>query len=238
MKIKRLISIAALVSVPLIAVFTALNRSFRWDVAAAATAVLSCVPMFLSFEKRSVSARELVLISVMTAFSVAGRFVFAAIPFFKPVTALVVLTAMYFGEQAGFMVGAMSALISNIYFGQGAWTPFQMFCWGFLGFLAGLLNKKKLLENPIALCVYGVFSGAAFSVVMDVWTTLSADGTLTAARLWASVLAALPITAAYCVSNVIFLMLLQKPVGKRLERLKTKYGIFGERSEGFQQKQV
>ena len=204
MKIKNIIGTAALISALLAAVLAAFRGVLRWELATVIAAVLCCVPMFLAFEKRVPSARELVLLAVMTAFSSAGRFIFSAVPFFKPVTAIVVLTAMYFGKQAGFMVGALSAVISNIYFGQGAWTPFQMFSWGFIGWLAG----------------------AAYSVIMEVWTTLSADGEFSVTRWGASMLAAMPVTLIYCVSNSVFLLLLRKPVGKRLERLKTKFAVF------------
>lgn len=86
--------------------------------------------------------QKIALIAVMTAMSVAGRFVFAALPGFKPVTAVVVLCGMYLGADAGFICGALSALISNCYFGQGPWTPFQMLVWGIIGLVAGLSGKQ------------------------------------------------------------------------------------------------
>lgn len=226
---KKLIGQAALVAVPLVAVLgITLFGGRRWDVAAVLAAFLCCVPFFLSFENRKPAAREVVLIAVMTAFSVAGRVIFAAVPFFKPVTAVVIISAMYFGPQAGFMTGAMSALISNIWFGQGAWTPFQMFCWGFIGWMAGMLNRRDWLESPLPLCVYGALAGVLYSLVMDMWTVLSADGTFSLSRWLAVTASSLPIMAVYCVSNVAFLLLLRKPLGKKLERLKTKYGVFCE----------
>lgn len=200
----------------------------RWDIAAVLIAFLSCVPFFLAFDSRAPKAREVVLVSVMTAFSAAGRVAFAVVPFFKPVTAIVVMAAMYFGPYAGFMTGAMSALISNIYFGQGAWTPFQMLCWGMVGFAAGLLNRKGLLESPLWLSVYGALAGAVYSVMMDVWTVLSADGVLNMERFLAVVLAGLPVMVTYCVSNVVFLLVLRRPLGGTLRRLKEKYGVFCE----------
>ncbi len=226
---RKLIAAAALIAVPLAAILgIVLWNGERWDIAAVIAAFLCCVPFFFSFERRAPMAREVVLVAVMTAFSAAGRFIFAAIPFFKPVTAIVVITAMHFGPQAGFMTGAMSALISNIYFGQGAWTPFQMFCWGMIGFIAGLLNKSGLLEKPVLLCIYGVFAGAMYSVIMDIWTVLSVDNMLDFERLFATFAASLPITAAYCVSNAVFLLVLRKPLGGKLRRLKTKFGVFCE----------
>lgn len=190
-----------------------------------ALSVVACIPFFVSFEKGKNDARRIVIIAVMTALSVAGRFVFAPIPFFKPVTAIVIITAIYLGAEAGFITGAFSAVVSNFYFGQGPWTPFQMFAWGLIGFLAGLL-AKRLLESKALLIIFGALSGVVFSFIMDVWTTLWADGTFNIARFIASITTAAPFTVVYMVSNVIFLLLLTKPIGRKLQRLKTKYGIF------------
>lgn len=190
-----------------------------------ALSVVACIPFFVSFEKGKNDARRIVIIAVMTALSVAGRFVFAPIPFFKPVTAIVIITAIYLGAEAGFITGAFSAVVSNFYFGQGPWTPFQMFAWGLIGFLAGLL-AKRLLESKVLLIIFGALSGVVFSFIMDVWTTLWADGTFNIARFIASITTAAPFTVVYMVSNVIFLLLLAKPIGRKLQRLKTKYGIF------------
>lgn len=190
-----------------------------------ALSVVACIPFFVSFEKGKNDARRIVIIAVMTALSVAGRFVFAPIPFFKPVTAIVIITAIYLGAEAGFITGAFSAVVSNFYFGQGPWTPFQMFAWGLIGFLAGLL-AKRLLESKVLLIIFGALSGVVFSFIMDVWTTLWADGTFNIARFIASITTAAPFTVVYMVSNVIFLLLLTKPIGRKLQRLKTKYGMF------------
>lgn len=103
-----------------------------------------------------------------------------------------------------------------------------MLAWGLIGFLAGLL-AKKLVESKVLLIIYGALSGIAFSFIMDVWTTLWADGTFNIARFVASITTAAPFTVVYMVSNVIFLLLLTKPIGSKLQRLKTKYGIFRTR---------
>ncbi|MBQ7646391.1 MAG: ECF transporter S component [Clostridia bacterium] len=186
--------------------------------------ILSCVPFFLRYEKKKPDTKELVLIAALTALSVAGRMLFAFLPGFKPVTALVVLTALYFGKEAGFMTGALSAVVSNFYFGQGPWTPFQMLSWGLIGFIAGLL-ASPLKKSKVLLCVYGALSGVMFSMLMDVWTVIWADGYFNISRYAAAIVTALPVTAVYAASNVVFLLLLSKPLGKILGRLKTKYGI-------------
>ncbi len=184
---------------------------------------LACVPFFISFEKNS-SARRIVLLAVMTSLSVAGRFIFAPIPFFKPVTAIVVISGMYFGCEFGFLTGALSALISNFYFGQGAWTPFQMFSWGIIGFIAGLVSNS-LIRSKVILIIYAVFAGILYSLLMDIWTVLWMDGVFNPIRFYGAVVTALPVTAQYIISNIIFLLILTPLFGKKIERLKTKYLI-------------
>ena len=131
---------------------------------------------------------------------------------------------MYFGGEAGFLTGALSAVISNFYFGQGPWTPFQMFSWGIIGFFAGLI-AEPLKRSRIILSVYAVLSGVLYSFLMDVWTVLWADGYFNISRYLAALASAVPFTAVYAVSNLVFLLLLARPIGKILERIKTKYAL-------------
>ena len=188
--------------------------------------LLTLLPFFITFEKRQTSTRLLVVLAVLVALSVVGRFLFAAIPGFKPVTAIVILSAIYFGAEAGFLVGALTALISNIYFGQGPWTPFQMFAWGIIGFSAGLpLIRRLLVNSKLALLLIGMFSGIFFSLLMDIWTVLSIDGTFNWKRYVTAVGLSVPFMITYAISNVIFLFLTIKPIGEKLARIKMKYGI-------------
>lgn len=168
----------------------------------------------------------MVVIAVMIALSVVGRFLFLAVPGFKPVTAIVIITAVYFGAEAGFLVGALTALISNMYFGQGPWTPFQMFSWGVIGLLAGLpYIRTYLLQNKGLIMLFGIFAGVLFSLLMDVWTVLSIDGVFNIKRYITMVGLSIPFMVTYAVSNVIFLLLTIKPIGDKLARIKLKYGM-------------
>ena len=130
-------------------------------------AVFSLLLFIAGFEKKVTGTRRMVLVAIMTAISVLGRF----IPFFKPITAITVITAMYLGSESGFLVGALSALLSNFYFGQGPWTAFQMLAWGLIGWIAGAVSPY-LKKSRILLLAYGVISGIIFSLIMDVWTVL------------------------------------------------------------------
>src|SRR5699024_776871 len=185
------------------------------------------IPFFISYENRESNTRLMVVFAVLIALSVIGRFIFAAIPGFKPVTAIVAIAAMFFGAEAGFLIGALSAFISNIYFGQGPWTPFQMFSWGMIGFLAGLpFIRKQLLKSKVMLALFGIFAGVIFSLMMDVWSVMSIDGMFNLNRYIAAVSLSFPFMMIYAISNVIFLLLIIKPIGEKLNRLKTKYGLY------------
>ena len=185
-----------------------------------AVTVLSVLFFLCGFEKKKIGTRRLILVCVMTALSVVGRF----IPFFKPVTAFSMITGMYLGGEAGFLVGAMAAVISNFYFGQGPWTPFQMFAWGMTGLLSGILAVPLKRSKPFLL-VMGVLAGFFYSALMDVWTVLWAGGEPSLSAYLAALLTALPHTALYSGSNFIFLFFCAKPFGEKLERVKIKYGV-------------
>lgn len=99
------------------------------------------LPFFMIYEKRRPKAREIVLLAVMTAITVFAHIAFhlAAVPIG---TALVIVAGISMGPEAGFLVGALARFVCNFYQGQGPYTPWQMFCWGLLGFLAGLAFNK------------------------------------------------------------------------------------------------
>ena len=198
----------------------------KYNVISMAIALLSCIPFFIRFEKGKSGAREIVVIAVMTAFSVIGRLIFSPVPGFKPVTAITIIAGIALGAESGFMVGSLTAIVSNIFFGQGPWTPFQMFVWGVLGFLSGLIFYKKQTSNRFILAVIGLVGGIAYSMLMDIWTTVSMEGTFNILRYLFYISSSFPFMAIYAVSNVVFLFVLAKPFLEKLNRIKTKYGIF------------
>lgn len=194
----------------------------KYMVLAVVLAILVCIPAIVMYERKKVSTMELVTIAVMTAMCALGRSVFAPIPGFKPVTALVILSGAGLGPGAGFMTGALSAVVSNMQFGQGLWTPFQMMAWGLIGMTAGLLGKHIQKSRPVML-VFGCLSGIFYSLFMDV-CTLVMSGEGVSMRMYISLmLAGLPMTAVYAASDVIFLFVLGRPICRRLARLKLKY---------------
>jgi energy-coupling factor transport system substrate-specific component len=186
--------------------------------------ILTIAAFYLRFEKKKVRSRRLVIIAVMTALSVLGRFIFGALPAFKPITAIVIVTAIWMGPECGFMVGTLTALISNFYFGQGPWTPFQMLAWGFIGLTAGLLSKP-LKKNMVLLAIFGALSGVFYSCFMDIWTVLFYEEGFVWTLYKAALITAIPYIISYAVSTVVFLLLIGKPFGEKFDRVINKYGI-------------
>lgn len=201
-------------------------RDRRYLLLSVLMAAIACVPFYYAYEKKEGSTRRMVILAVMVVFAAAGRLLFAPIPGCKPVMAIVIITAVYLGAEAGFLTGSLAALISNLFFGQGPWTPFQMLAWGLPGYVAGLPFLKNRLKNRMFACLYGVAAGIFYSMFMDIWVVLSFEGEGTLARYQAVLISSLPSTFGYVVSNVIFLLLLMRPFGKKLERIGTKHGIF------------
>lgn len=131
------------------------------------------LPFFLVFEKRRPRAREIVVIAVMAALTICGNLLtYLFIPF-QAGTALVIVAGVSFGPEAGFLVGALARFVCNFFQGQGPWTPWQMFCWGLLGFLAGLVFNKvnaekansrdfKVILGPVVCVLISV--GLAFGI--------------------------------------------------------------------------
>ena len=209
------------VLVPMLAVTGSLfTNGSRHLLISLLAAGLSLLLFAAGFDRKKIGTRRMVICAVMTALAFAGRF----IPFLNPITAMAVITGIYMGSEAGFLVGSLSALLSNFYFGQGPWTVFQMLAWGLIGFFAGLL-AKPLKSNMVLLLIYGVICGVMYSFIMDIWTVLWYNKGFSFGLYGAAIISAIPYTVSYVLSNVLFLLLLFKPFGVKLERVKVKYGI-------------
>jgi energy-coupling factor transport system ATP-binding protein len=185
------------------------------------------LPFALVFESRKPQARELVVIAVLCAIAVAGRAAFFMLPQFKPVAALVIIAGVAFGGEAGFLVGAVTAFVSNMFLGQGPWTPWQMFAFGLIGFLAGVLFRKGLLRRDrAALCIFGALSAfAVYGLIMDSSMVLMYQIRPTWAMFLAAYLQGLPFNLVHAAATAFFLFVIARAMLEKLDRIKVKYGL-------------
>lgn len=180
-----------------------------------------CDIYFISgYERKNIGIRRLIVCAVMISICIVGRF----IPLFNPIACITILTAINLGSESGFLVGSMSILLSNFFYGQGPYTPFQMFAFGFIGYVAGLIGDK-LKKNYFLLIVYCIIAGVLYSNIMDIWTVLWYNDTFDFGLYLKALYTAIPFTILYVSSNLIFILILNKPFSHKFDRIKLKYGI-------------
>ena len=189
--------------------------------------LISFVVFALGFEKRKPRAREIVMLVCMISFAVIGRVIFYMTPQVKPCAAIIIITGIALGKKAGFLTGAMTAFVSNFFMGQGPWTPWQMFSFGIIGFLAGILYQKGILKaRKRDLCIYGFLSVVLiYGGIMNPASILMSYGYITPASLVAFYISGIPVDLVHALSTVIFLWFLSRPLLEKLERIKKKYGL-------------
>lgn len=185
------------------------------------------IPFFMVFEKRKPQVRELMMIAVLVGVAVAGRSAFFMLPQFKPVVAIVIISGVCLGAETGFLVGAMTGFVSNFFFGQGPWTVWQMFCFGIIGFLAGIFfqigwikRKRGSLAIFGGLATFFVYGG-----IINIGAMIMATGKFRFELLLTFYISALVFDIIHAAATVLFLILLANPMIEKIERVKVKYGL-------------
>lgn len=189
--------------------------------------IYTIIPFAMIFESRKPQARELIVIAVLSAIAVAGRGAFFMLPQFKPVVAIVIISGVCFGGESGFLVGAVTGFVSNFFFGQGPWTPWQMFAFGIIGFLAGILFQKGFLKKTrLSLCIYGGISTFfIYGIIMDTASLLMFTAKLSWKALLATYIAGISFNLVHAIATVFFLFVISQPMIEKLDRIKIKYGM-------------
>lgn len=226
----RLAAVVILVFIPLLIAFgIVFLRGRSYYFISICVIVAAMIPFFAIFEDRRPQARELVLISALVVIATAGRAVFFMLPHFKPVTALVIVAGVGLGAEAGFLAGAMTGFVSNFFFGQGPWTPWQMFAFGVIGFLAGLLFERRGREGQVPLvrlCLFGFLATVGiYGLLLDTSTALSVLDGLTWQSALACYVAGVPVNVTHGVSTVVFLLVCAQRMLKKISRMRRKYGL-------------
>ena len=126
------------------------------------------------------------------------------------------------------MIGATAAIVSNIFLGQGPWTPWQMFSWGMIGFIAGLLRNTFLMRKLWGRLLYGFAVGFLFGWIMNFWGLLGSLQEATWETVIAYYVANFYFDLSHAISNVIFLLLFSTSWITIFTRYKKKYGILDE----------
>ncbi|MBQ9762189.1 MAG: ECF transporter S component [Oscillospiraceae bacterium] len=184
------------------------------------------VPFFMAFEGRKPQARELVVVAVLSAIAIAGR-VAIPIPHFKAAFAIIMLAGIAFGPETGFIVGAITAFASNFFYGQGAFTPWQMMGYGAGGMLAGFLFRRGWL--PRNRWVMAAFGFAAVIVWVGPLLDCSHIFLTLGSTDWVGALGYLIsgfwVNLVQGVCTMLVMLLFGIPLLEKLDRIKMKYGM-------------
>ena len=185
------------------------------------------LPFVMIFEGRKPQARELVIIASLCGIGVAGRAAFFMLPQFKPVAAMVIISSVAFGGESGFLVGAMTMFLSNMLYGQGPWTPWQMFAMGIIGFLSGVLFRKGLLRRDrVSLAVFGGVSVfLVYGGIMNPASVLMFQSKVSWPMIITSWVTGAPFDLIHAAATVFFLLVMGEPMLEKLDRIKVKYGL-------------
>ena len=201
---------------------------FQIEQTAICTLVVACACIalfFVSYEKSKPGLRQIMPATVLGALAAFGRIFFAAIPDFKPVSAICIIAGVVFGKKSGFVVGCLAALVSNFFFGQGAWTPWQMYSWGLIGYLSGVFNNQNFFKHKAVLYVWAFLSPLLYGFILNSWYVVGFVHPIT----WESALltygAGLPLDVMHAIATVIFLIALYEPWKTKLLRVKRKYEL-------------
>ena len=225
--------LVALVIMPLVVWVCAVSDR-RYYLSALLVIAMTMAVFFLSFERRGPQARELALLAVMCALAVASRVV-VPFPNFKPTMAVILLAGIALGAERGFLCGSMTALVSNFFFSQGPWTPWQMMGYGMGGLIAGLLCAAGLLKRRpqrrrdiLALAAIGfVLIVAVVGPILDTSTyltvTMKSSGAAAAGPIYLTGL--LTTNLPHAAATALTLILFGRPFLAMLDRVQTKYGL-------------
>jgi energy-coupling factor transport system substrate-specific component len=181
---------------------------------------------FVWYERTHPSARVLALIATLAALAALGRIAFAALPNVKPTTDIVLIAGYVLGGAPGFVVGAVAAFASNLFFGQGPWTPWQMVAWGAVGVFGALLAKLTGRRmNRVSLALACAAAGLGYGAIMNLYDWVTYSGDHTWAKLVAAFATSLSFDVAHAVGNFLFCLAFGPALIHALARYRTRFDI-------------
>lgn len=224
---RRIVNICSIILLPVLLIITGLWMQ-SYALTSLLMVILALLPFFAAYEHRRPQPRELVPVAILAAVAALGRVIFAPLPQVKPTSAIVIIAGVALGPQAGFMTGALAALTSNFFFGQGPFTPWQMFAWGLMGFAAGFLGRRNLLNKRLPICVFGFVFSFIYGWITDIWQVVGFVRPITLPAVLLTFATSFYFDLTHAVSTVVFLLALALPWIRSLTRVRRKYGLLGE----------
>lgn len=194
-----------------------------WE--AASFLILAAVLLagFAWYERSRPPSQVVALVAALAALAIAGRIAFAAFPNVKPTTDIVILAGFALGGAPGFAVGALTALVSNFWFGQGPWTPWQMTGWGLCGVLGALLGGVSRNPSRLTLAAVCAAAGIAYGALLNFSLMATYGGELSLERFAALEARAVPFDVAHAMGNAILAFVAGPAMVRMLMRFRQRF---------------
>lgn len=183
------------------------------------------VPLYLAFRQQKIMPKLLAIMALLSALAVIAR-VIIPLPSFKPIFAVIILSGIAFGAEAGFLVGAVSAFASNFFYGQGPFSPWQMLAYGLAGLIAGLLFMKRLNKKPLTMGIFGFFC-----ILLIIGPLLDTCGiffmlpNITKETVLPLYRSGLPVNFSQGLCTFVTIFLFGRFFLEKMDRVKLQYGI-------------
>lgn len=204
-----------------------MTRGELWQLGSLALLASVLAAGFYWFERTRPSARIVATVAALVAFAVVGRILFAPFPNVKPTTDIVLIAGFVLGFAPGWTVGVLTALISNFYFMQGPWTPWQMFAWGVCGLLGAALARAGVGQGsarwPLAL--WCAFAGLIYGLIVNLGSAINVGSSDILTSYWLQLATSLPFDIAHAVANFVFFMLAGPLLIRMLARLRRREAL-------------
>ncbi|MEA1961916.1 MAG: DUF6580 family putative transport protein [Bacillota bacterium] len=218
----RYLVVVLCIAVLLLASIIPENPLYRINWALLVTIIIGIIILssFWFFEKSEMNTIQIALIATTASLAAISRVVFAGIVNVQPATFIIMITGYIFGPQTGFMVGAVCALVSNFFLGQGPWTPWQMFAWGICGVLGAIMGGSQREYKNISFAIFAGVCGYIFGLIMNLWHWIAFVYPLTWKTFLATYAVSLPFDTLHAVGNVVFVVIFGKAFYTILLRFK------------------
>lgn len=214
-----------LIAVLLIALTFTKQGNDKLSIVVTLAVFASLILSYLYFENSSLGTKEIALIATLSTFAAVSRAAFAALPNIKPTTFLVALSGYVFGSYEGFLIGSTAGFISNIFLGQGPWTPWQMFSWGLIGAISGFLGKKDKKLSAEAFSILCFFYGFLFNWIMNLWHVLGFIKPINFKTIALAYLTGLTFDIMHAASSFVFCIIFYESFLKVFMRFKRRLDI-------------
>ncbi|MGE0066340.1 MAG: prenyltransferase/squalene oxidase repeat-containing protein [Solirubrobacterales bacterium] len=178
---------------------------------------------FAWYERSRPPAQVVALVAALAALAIAGRIAFAAFPNVKPTTDIVIFAGYALGGAPGFAVGALAALVSNFWFGQGPWTPWQMAGWGLCGVLGAALALGGRNVGRLGLAATCGLAGVLYGALLNFSLMATYGGELSLERFGVLMARAIPFDAAHVVGNVVLALVAGPAIVRMLSRFRQRF---------------